>query len=76
MPDSYPPRHRELTCGFVARDRMVTAGATFSQNQPNQGSRTVIYALEQPTYGQNLGERTISTPSAMGSLFLDFHYRA
>ena len=29
-----------------------------------------------PTYGQNLGERTISySPSAMGSLFLDFHYR-
>lgn len=71
--DSYR-RGIELTASWRVTGWFTAgANATFSQNR----IENYVDALSNsPTYGQNLGERTISySPSAMGSLFLDFHYR-
>ena len=73
VPDSYR-RGIELTASWRVTGWFTAgANATFSQNR----IENYVDALSNsPTYGQNLGERTISySPSAMGSLFLDFHYR-
>ena len=73
VPDSYR-RGIELTASWRVTGWFTAgANATFSQNR----IENYVDALsDSPTYGQNLGERTISySPSAMGSLFLDFHYR-
>lgn len=71
VPDSYR-RGVELSVAWKAA-RWFTAGAnaTFSQNRIED---YVDLLADSPTYGQNLGNRTIAySPSAMGSLLLDFH---
>lgn len=73
VPDSYR-RGVELSASWrVTGWFTASANATFSQNK----IRDYVDALsDSPTFGQNLGERTISySPSAMGALLLDFHYR-
>ena len=73
VPDSYR-RGVELTASWRATGWFtVGANATFSQNK----IKDYVDAMsESPTYGENLGDMTIAySPSAMGSLFLDFHYR-
>ena len=73
VPDSYR-RGIELTASWRVTGWFTAgANATFSQNR----IENYVDALSNsPTYGQNLGERTISySPAALGSLFLDFHYR-
>jgi len=71
VPDSYR-RGIELTVSWkAARWFTASANATFSQNRIE--NYTDLLA-DSPTYGQNLGDRTISySPSAMGSLLFDFH---
>lgn len=73
VPDSYR-RGIELTASWrVAGWLTASANATFSQNR----IENYVDALkDSPTFGQNLGERTISySPSSMAALLLDFHYR-
>lgn len=71
VPDSYR-RGVELSASWkAARWFTASANATFSQNRIED---YVDLLADSPTYGQNLGERTIAySPSAMGSLMLDFH---
>lgn len=73
VPDSYR-RGIELTASWqAARWFTASANATFSQNRIEN---YVDLLADSPTYGQNLGDMTIAySPSAMGSLFLDFHHR-
>ena len=64
----------ELTASWrTTRWFTLGANATFSQNR----IENYIDALSgSPTYGENLGDRTIAySPSAMGALFLDFHHK-
>lgn len=73
VPDSYR-RGVELTASWrTTRWFTLGANATFSQNR----IENYIDALSgSPTYGENLGDRTIAySPSAMGALFLDFHHK-
>ena len=73
VPDSYR-RGIELTASWkVAGWLTASANATFSRNK----IENYVDALsDSPTFGQELGEMTISySPSAMGSLLLDFHYK-
>ncbi|WP_295990418.1 TonB-dependent receptor plug domain-containing protein [uncultured Alistipes sp.] len=62
----------ELTASWRATDWLTaSANATFSQNRIED---YVDMLADSPTYGQNLGDMTIAySPSAMGSLLLDFH---
>lgn len=71
VPDSYR-RGVELTASWrVARWFTASANATFSQNRIDN---YVDRLASSPTYGKNLGTKTIAySPSAMGSLVLDFH---
>lgn len=73
VPNSYR-RGIELSAAWrVTGWFTASANATFSQNKIED----YVDALsDSPTCGQNLGDRTISySPSAMGSLVLDFHYK-
>lgn len=72
VPDSYR-RGVELSASWkAARWLTASAQATFSQNRIED---YVDLLSESPTYGQNLGKRTIAySPGAMGSLLLDFHW--
>lgn len=73
VPDSYR-RGVELSASWkVAGWFTASANATFSQNKIED----YVDALkDSPTFGENLGERTISySPSSMAALLLDFHYR-
>ena len=71
VPDSYR-RGVELSASWrVAKWFTASANATFSQNRIEN---YVDLLAASPTFEQNLGTRTIAySPSAMGSLFLDFH---
>lgn len=73
VPDSYR-RGIELTASWKAAGWFtLSANATFSQNRIEN---YVDLLRDSPTYGKNLGDKTSSySPSAMGSLLLDFHYR-
>ncbi len=70
--DSYR-RGIELTASWQAAQWFTaSANATFSQNRIEN---YVDLLADSPTYGQNLGDKTIAySPSMMGSLFLDFHW--
>ncbi len=71
--DSYR-RGVELSASWkVAGWFTASANATFSQNRIED----YVDALkDSPTFGKNLGERTISySPSSMAALLLDFHYK-
>lgn len=73
VPDSYR-RGVELSASWkVAGWFTAGANATFSQNRIED----YVDALkDSPTFGKNLGERTISySPSSMAALLLDFHYK-
>ena len=72
VPDSYR-RGVELTASWrAARWLTASANATFSQNRIED---YVDLLSASPSYGENLGDRTIAySPSAMGSLLLDFHW--
>lgn len=71
VPESYR-RGVELTAAWrVAPWFTASANATFSQNRIED---YVDGLKNSPDFGRNLGERTIAySPSAMGSLLLDFH---
>lgn len=73
VPDSYR-RGIELSVSWSATSWFTaSAQATFSQNRIED---YVDQLRDSPDYGKNLGERTIAySPSVMGSLLLDFHYR-
>ena len=73
VPDSYR-RGIELAASWkVAGWFTASANATLSQNKIED----YVDALkDSPTFGRNLGKRTISySPSSMASLLLDFHHR-
>lgn len=73
VPDSYR-RGIELTASWrIAGWLTAGANATFSQNK----IENYVDALkDSPTYGENLGNRTISySPSSMAALLLNFHHR-
>ncbi|MBR5849463.1 MAG: TonB-dependent receptor [Alistipes sp.] len=73
VPDSYR-RGVELTTAWEATPWLRMSGnATLSENK----IENYIDALaESPTYGQNLGKKTIAySPSMMGSLALELHHK-
>ena len=73
VPDSYR-RGIELSLAWRATDWFTIGGnATLSQNRIEN---YVDLLADSPTYGQNLGTKTISySPSSMAGAFLDFHVK-
>ena len=73
VPDSYR-RGVELSASWRATGWFtVGANATFAQNR----IENYVDALkDSPTYGKELGDRTIAySPDVIANAFLDFHYR-
>ena len=73
VPDSYR-RGVELSAAWRATKWFTLGGnATFSQNRIEN---YVDLLKDSPTYGQNLGTKTISySPSSMAGAYLDFHIK-
>lgn len=73
VPDSYR-RGVELSAAWQTTPWLtVSANATFSENK----IENYVDALyDSPTYGENLGNRTIAySPSAMGMAAIEFHHK-
>ena len=73
VPDSYRCGV-ELSASWRATPWFTLgANATFSRNKIEN---YIDELYESPTYGENLGDRTIAfSPESMGALSLDFHHR-
>ena len=73
VPDSYR-RGIELSAAWKAADWLtIGANATFSQNRIEN---YVDLLASSPTYGENLGTKTISySPSSMAAGYLNFHHK-